>query len=326
MGIAYKYRRRASMLLLGSMLLFALAACGGGGGEGREEAEDGRLRVVCSIYPVYDFTCKIAGDLAVVDMLVPPGVEAHDWEPSTTDIVALEKADVLVLSGAGMEYWRDDIVGSLENKALVVVDSSGEIALRLAQDHDHDEEDHDHHGEDGHDHGEYDPHVWLNPLNAKEQLRAIATALALADPENADAYMAACEEWAGECDALDGEYRTGLAGVEQRNIVVAHEAYGYLCDAYDLQQIGIEGITPDSEPDPARMAEIIDTVEALGIDTIFYETAGSEKTAQAIADATGTKLDALNPIEGLSKADIEAGKDYFSEMRANLSALQRALG
>lgn len=309
------------ILALICALCVFMAACGQTPEEGTagQESEAGRLKVVCSVYPVYDFTQKIAGDLANVSLLVPPGVEAHDWEPSPADIVQLEEADVLVLNGAGLEFWSEKVLAAIENKDLVIVDSSAQLTLRSATG---DGEDHDH---EEHGHGEYDPHVWLYPMNAQRQMLTITEALVLADPENSDGYQENYAAYEKECALLDEEYHAALSAVPRRSIIVAHEAYGYLCDAYDLIQIGVEGLQPDSEPDPARMAEIVDLMKETGIDTVFYETGASPKVAEAISRETGARVDALNPIEGLSRDDMEAGKDYFTEMRENLQKLVKAL-
>lgn len=314
------------ILALICALCVCLAACGQMPQEGTagQESEAGRLKVVCSVYPVYDFTQKIAGDLANVSLLVPPGVEAHDWEPSPADIVQLEEADVLVLNGAGLEFWSEKVLAAIENKDLVIVDSSAQVTLRSATG-DGEEQDHEDHDHEEHGHGEYDPHVWLYPMNAQRQMLTITEALVLADPENNAGYQENYAAYEKECALLDEEYRAALSAVPRRSIIVAHEAYGYLCDAYDLIQIGVEGLQPDSEPDPARMAEIVDLMKETGIDTVFYETGASPKVAEAISRETGARVDALNPIEGLSRDDMEAGKNYFTEMRENLQKLVKAL-
>ena len=270
------------------------------------------LKVMASFYPMYDFAQKIGGDKVIVTNMVPAGTEPHDWEPSTTDIAALEDADVFIYSGAGMEHWVDDVLASLSNSDLDVVQASDGITLRQGYE-----------DEDG-DVGA-DPHVWLDPENAKVEMKNIADVLCSADPDNADYYRQNYEQWALECDRLDAEFTEALADLPDKNIVVSHEAFGYLCDAYGLNQMGIEGIEADSEPDPARMAEIEDFVKANNVKVIFSEELVSPKVAQMIADATGAQMQELNPLEGLTDEEIAAGQDYFAVMRENLRTLQDAL-
>ena len=284
-------------------------------------AGDGRLRVLTSFYPMYDFACKIGGDCIDVTNMVPSGTEPHDWEPSTNDLKNLEKADVFIYNGADMEPWADDLLVS-RSDTLRVVEASENVELRTTDgehEHAHEHEDADHH------HGDFDPHVWLDPENAKIEMEAIRDALCAADPENSTVFQSNYEKYAVELDALDAEFREKLAPLPNRTIVVAHEAFGYLCDAYGLTQVGIEGLSPDSEPDPGRMAEVIDFVREHSISTIFFEELVSPKVAEAIASETGAQAKMLSPLEGLSDEQAAAGADYFSVMHDNLAALMEAL-
>ena len=284
-------------------------------------ADDGRLRVLTSFYPMYDFACKIGGDCIDVTNMVPSGTEPHDWEPSTNDLKNLEKADVFIYNGADMEPWADDLLVS-RSDTLHVVEASENVELRTTDgehEHAHEHEDADHH------HGDFDPHVWLDPENAKIEMEAIRDALCAADPENSTVFQSNYEKYAAELDALDAEFREKLAPLPNRTIVVAHEAFGYLCDAYGLTQVGIEGLSPDSEPDPGRMAEVIDFVRDHSISTIFFEELVSPKVAEAIASETGAQAKMLSPLEGLSNEQAAAGADYFSVMHDNLAALMEAL-
>ena len=284
-------------------------------------AGDGRLRVLTSFYPMYDFACKIGGDCIDVTNMVPSGTEPHDWEPSTNDLKNLEKADVFIYNGADMEPWADDLLVS-RSDTLRVVEASENVELRTTDgehEHAHEHEDADHH------HGDFDPHVWLDPENAKIEMEAIRDALCAADPENSTVFQSNYEKYAAELDALDAEFREKLAPLPNRTIVVAHEAFGYLCDAYGLTQVGIEGLSPDSEPDPGRMAEVIDFVREHSISTIFFEELVSPTVAEAIASETGAQAKMLSPLEGLSDEQAAAGADYFSVMHDNLAALMEAL-
>ena len=284
-------------------------------------AGDGRLRVLTSFYPMYDFACKIGGDCIDVTNMVPSGTEPHDWEPSTNDLKNLEKADVFIYNGADMEPWADDLLVS-RSDTLRVVEASENVELRTTDgehEHAHEHEDADHH------HGDFDPHVWLDPENAKIEMEAIRDALCAADPENSTVFQSNYEKYAAELDALDKAYSDTLSPLPSKTIVVAHEAFGYLCAAYGLEQVGIEGLSPDSEPDPGRMAEVIDFVREHSISTIFFEELVSPKVAEAIASETGAQAKMLSPLEGLSDEQAAAGADYFSVMHDNLAALMEAL-
>lgn len=331
--------KRLFALTLGAVLSVSLlTGCGAGStsstasgsstSAGTVGSGEKQLSVVASFYPMYDFAKKIGGDHVTVTDLVPAGTEPHDWEPSPSDVITLEKADVFVYSGAGMEPWVTSVLNTLENKNLVTVEASDGITLR----HGFHEEEETAASSSAAASGsaqaadaDVDPHVWLAPLNAKIEMENIKNAFVQADPDHKADYEANYTKWSAECDTLDQEFKTTLSGLPNKDIVVAHEAFGYLCDAYGLNQVGIEGINPDSEPDPARMAEIQDFVKANNVKTIFSEELVSPKVAQSIADATGAKMETLNPLEGLTDEQLANGEDYFSVMRQNLQVLKEAL-
>ena len=312
-------KRILALACAGTLSLSLLTGCGSSAET--DTNADGKLRVLTSFYPMYDFTCKIGGDLVNVTNMVPSGTEPHDWEPSTNDLKNLEKADMFVYNGADMETWADDLLAGKSDSLRVVMASENVELMTTDGEHEHA---HEHEGADHH-HGDFDPHVWLAPENAKTEMETIKDALAEADPANAQTYQANFDKYAAELDALDKEYSDTLSPLPNKTIVVAHEAFGYLCAAYGLEQVGIEGLSPDSEPDPGRMAEVIDFVRANNVRTIFFEELVSPKVAQTIASETGAEAKMLNPYEGLSDELLAAGADYFSVMRDNLAALTEAL-
>lgn len=285
---------------------------------------DDKLTVYTSFYIPYDFTSKIGGDKIHVVCIVPSGIEPHDWEPSTSDIANLEEAKILIYSGAGMEHWVEGILSSLSNKELLAIESSKGISLIHGHAHEHEEEEHDDHHDDE-ERDSLDPHVWLNPMNAKIQAENIKNALSEIDPENAEYYEDNFLIFSNELDKLHQEFIDRLTNIPSRTVIVSHEAFGYLCDAYNLEQVGIEGLSPDSEPTPARMAEIIDFAREHQISTIFFEELVSDKVAKTIASEIQAETAVLSPIEGLSDAQSANGDDYLSVMRQNLDALAKAL-
>ncbi|MGC4019773.1 MAG: metal ABC transporter substrate-binding protein [Muricomes sp.] len=306
---------KKSVYILLSVIAVSLfcAACGK-----QPETDNGKLKVMASFYPMYDFAKKVGGDKVDVINMVPAGTEPHDWEPAATDIAELEDADVFIYSGAGMEHWTKDVLASLDNKDLTVVEASKGIKLVEGEEHEDEEDD----AEEG---PHYDPHVWLSPLNAKVEMENIKDALVKADPENKDYYTENYDKYAKEFDQLDASYKEELADTKGKDIIVAHEAFGYLCSAYGLNQVGIEGLSPDSEPDPARMDEIIKFAKEHQVKTIFFEELVSPKVAETIADEIKAETKVLNPLEGLSDEQLKAGEDYFSVMESNLKELKEAL-
>lgn len=297
--------------LFAVLLVVGLAGCGARGTQvpaSAAAADDGKVKVVASFSAMADFAEMVGGDHVEVTNLVPAGTEPHDWEPAATDVQAIQDADLFVYNGASMEHWVDDTLSSLGDKAPASVKASGGIALRV-----------------GEEPGEDDPHVWLNPENAKAELANIKDALVKVDPDHKADYEANYEKYAAEFDQLDQDFKDKLGAVPNKTIVVSHEAFGYLCDAYGLTQVPITGMDAEGEPDAQTMASIIDQVKSQNIKVIFSEDLVSPKVAKQIADATGATCEVLSPIEGLTDEELAQGEDYVSVMHANLDELVKAL-
>lgn len=292
-------------LFIANMLLFT------GCIKKQESMEDGKIKVYTSFYVMYDFATKIGGDKINLTNFVPAGTEPHDWEPTPSDIVKLEGADVFIYNGAGMETWTDKILATLENDHLKVIETSKGLKLLS--------------NEDTKEDLKFDPHIWLNPMLAKMQLEAIKNAFIEADPSNKDYYEKNYEDYAKKLDDLDAEFIAATQKFVKKDLIVAHQAFGYICDAYGLNQVAIEGLSADSEPSPARMAEITKFAKENDVKYIFFEELVSPKIAETIAREVGAQTAVLNPLEGLREKDIKAGKDYFSVMRENLQAITKAL-
>lgn len=268
----------------------------------KKKEKNGKVQVVASFYMMYDLAKKIGGDQVEVKNLVPAGTEPHEWEPGAKDIASLEDADVFVYNGADMEHWTDTVLKTLDNQNLTVVEASNGIKITGK-----------------------DPHVWLAPSNAKKEMENIKDALVKADPRHASVYEENYQKYAKKCEELDEKYQKTLQDTKKKEVITAHEAFGYLCDAYGLKQIGIEGIASDSEPDAARMKEIIQFAKQHDVKTIFFEELVSPKVATTIAKEVGAKTDVLDTLEGMSEEEQKAGADYFSVMEENLETLKSAL-
>ena len=257
-----------------------------------------RPRIYTSFYALYDFASDISGGMADIYNMVPAGTEPHDWEPTVQDMAGLNNAEVLFYNGMGMESWIDKVKASLEGSDVDFVELSEGIEKKGS-----------------------DPHIWLDPLNVKIMCRTITDKLNYIDVGNSLYYEENYNACVLKLDALDKKYRSVIDAVpkEKRKIVVSHEAYGYLCDAY-----GIEGIGAESEPSPSRVEEIVNYIKANDIKYIFYEKLASPKVMQTIADEAGCKLLPLDPFEG--PASEGSPEDYVSVMEQNLENLKLAFG
>lgn len=296
--------------------------------EGKSEPKAVKPLVIASFYPLYEFSRQVAGDRAEVASMVPPGVEPHDWEPAPQDVARLEKAQVFVYNGAGFEPWADKLLANLGGKGPVIAVATEGIELLPA-----DLPGHDHgHGKAAKDKkpgkGEairQDPHVWLDPLLAQKQVENIRAALAKADPDNTAHYGAQAKAFTERLAALNDSFVQGLGQCARREIIVSHASFAYPSKRYRLSQMPVMGLSPESEPSPAQLAQIVRFARRHKAQYIFFETLVSPKLAETLAREVGAKTLVLNPLEGLTKDDEATGKGYITIMEDNLRHLRTAL-
>lgn len=302
---------------LACVAALGLSACGGSSPDSGASAE-GRTTVVAAFYPLAYAAIQVGGDNVDVIDLTPPGAEPHDLELSPAQVAQIAEAD-LVLYVPGFQPALDDAIDQVA--AAHALDVTEQIPLLPAEEHSDEQE--DDHGDDGHDALAGDPHVWLNPLNMSIIGAEIRDRLATLDPSLQGAVTAGSSDLDVAMTALNDEWLTGTATCRSRDLVVSHEAFAYLAAQYDFAQVGIAGISPETEPSPARLAEIADFVRANGVTTIYYETLVDPKVANTIAAETGATTAVLDPIEGLAEGSTQ---DYVSLMLANLAAIQSGQG
>ena len=273
-------------------------------------APESKRTVLTTIYPLQYLAQRIGGDRVKATNLVPPGVETHDWEPSPRDISSIQKADLFIYNGGGFEPWADRAIDGLSKDGPIVVEASAGLEMSNG---------------DGQEDG-LDPHLWLDPHRYQQQAEAIAEALRKADPPSAEVYSANLNTLREDLDHLRKEMEQGLASCERGAIVVSHAAFGHLVGRLGLKQIAVSGLSPEVEPSPARMREIIEDVQRLGATHIFFETLVNSDVSKTIAREVGAETLVLNPLEGLTREEQKAGEDYFSIMGRNLANLRTALG
>ncbi|MEU9235350.1 metal ABC transporter substrate-binding protein [Streptomyces subrutilus] len=301
----------------------ALTACSGAGAA-ESGGKDGKLGVTASFYPMQFLAEQIGKDHVKVDTLTKPGVEPHDLEITPKQTGQLADADVILYLKT-LQPAVDKAVAQSGVKNVVDAATLTKLEAHAASGHGHEGEGE---GEEGHDHahgeaGE-DPHVWLDPAKYAEIAQGVGAALEKADPDHAADYKKNTADLVAELTALDTEFKNGLADTATKTFITTHSAFGYLAERYGLDQEGISGVDPESEPSPARMKELQETAKKENVSTVFFETLASDKTAKSLAGDTGLKTDVLDPLEGIT--DKSQGADYFEVMRSNLKNLQKALG
>lgn len=314
-----------------ALLTLGAAACS----DSQADADPQRVDVVAAFYPLQFLTQQIGGDTVTVSNLVKPGAEPHDIELSPSQVGDVAGAELIVYL-KGFQPQVDDAVQQNSADRAFDVATVEPLLDATGDNHDHD---HGHEGEAGHageaghegegeaghegEAGTTDPHLWLDPTRLATVGDQLADRLAQADPEHADGYTARAKDLRTKLEQLDAEFTAGLKTCQRREIVVSHTAFGYLTTRYQLEQIGITGLSPEHEPSPQRLAEVIEEAKEHQATTIFFETLVSPKVAETIAAQVGAETAVLDPLEGLS---ADNGGDYFSVMRTNLANLQKALG
>lgn len=283
-----------------------LSACGKAS---TKKTDDGKLQIMTTFYPMYEFTKEVVGDTGDVELLIPAGTEPHDFEPSAKDIAKLTEADAFVYNSKELETWVADITGDFEGQTTII-EAAADITLVEGAEEE----------AGSHDHT-LDPHVWLDPVLAMQEVKTITAQLSQAFPDQAPTFAKNSEAYLAKLTALDEKFQV-LASATQKTFVTQHAAFGYLARQYGLTQAAVSGLTPDEEPTAARLAELKDYVSKNDIQIIYFEESASSKVAQTLADEAHVKLAVLNPLEGLSPAKIKAGESYLTVMADNLKNLQ----
>ena len=312
--------RPASLVVLTCVGALAVAGCSSAGGA-EADAADGQLRVVASFYPLEWLSQQVAGDRASVSALTPPGSEPHDYELTPRDVAEVSEADVVVYLSTLQPSVDAAVEQQAGDRAFDAADAATlDLVFEAGADHEH--EDADEHEDEHADEAAAvtDPHFWHDPMRMADVADALAETMGEADEANADAYAANAAALREQLDALDAEFRAGLATCASRDVVTSHSAFGYLADAFDLHQVGISGLAPDEEPTPGALTAATDFVREHGVDTIYFETLVSPAVAETVARETGAQTRQLDPIEGLT--DASQGEDYLELMRANLANLR----
>ncbi|MFJ9242645.1 metal ABC transporter substrate-binding protein [Streptomyces sp. NPDC101776] len=283
-------------------------------------ANTDRFDVVAAFYPLQYLAEQIGGDHVHVTSLTQPGQEPHDLEISARQTAALQESDA-VLYLKNLQPAVDDAVSQSELKtkidaaSLTTLEKHGNEVGGHAASHDTSEND---------EPAGLDPHIWLDPVRYAQVAEGVGKAFEKADPDNAADYRTNTAALVKKLDALDAEFKTGLADTRTKVFITTHAAFGYLAERYGLTEEAINGLDPESEPSAERVKDLEKMAKADGVTTVFYETLVSDKTAKTIAADANLKTDVLDPIEGITKKS--RGTNYFSVQQANLKALRTALG
>jgi zinc transport system substrate-binding protein len=340
--------KRVRKIIIVAALIIALVSAGCSNTNDTITVE-GKVNIVTSFYPLYDFAAKIGGEYINVVNLVPTGVEPHDWTPRAQDIVNIRNADLFIYNGADFEGWVDDVLDNIgKNSNAVIVEAAHGVSLiETSHDEDHGEDAHleddyagddhaeenhseaghieDDHAEHDHEHGNFDPHIWLSPKQAKIMAANIKDALIQVDSSNEQSYSANYDHLITQLEELDMELTRIVQQSAKKEIVVSHESFGYIARDYGLTQVGVMGLSPDAEPTVKRMQEIKEFAEKHQVNYILFEELVSSKLAETLANTLKIETMVLSPLEGLTEEQRQAGEDYLSLMQTNLTTLEKVL-
>ena len=323
-------RKRFLALLLAGAVALGLCGCT------PAEEDSGRLSVVCSLFPYYDFVRSIGGEWVEPRLLVAAGREAHSFEPTPADVIRVSRADVFVYNGGEGEQWVDEILSSAGENIPTVLRMM-DYAQTLEEepvdgdshddhdghDHDHDDHDHDHDSDDI----EYDEHIWTSPVEAEKLCRAICDALCAADPAHTAVFQANLAAYLQNLAALDADFRQ-VCQEKKRDLLVFGDRFPllYFCREYGLNyRAAFHGCSSDTEPSLYTLKFLIDKVRQEQIPVVYTLELSSQKVAEAIAETTGAKVVTFYSCQTISQSDWAAREGYLSLMRRNVAALREGI-
>ena len=326
-----------------AMLLCCAALLAGCGQQVPDKTDDGRLKIVATVFPAYDFARAAAGDLATVELLLPPGMDSHSYEPTPADILAVQECDLFIYLGGESDSWVETIFGAVEPKGetlrmidcveLLEEEHVEGMQTDPGHDHDHDEgcEEEHHHEEEAQEDGRglgevvgMDEHVWTSPVNAAAITRTVGAMLARLDSANGEAYCAGAEAYAVKLDALHGEFKALFAGRGDRTMVFGDRfPLRYFAEAYQLDYYAaFPGCGTQTEPSAATVAFLTDKVRLEGIETIWYIEFSNHLVADSIAEAAEVETAMFHTCHNVTRAEMDGGATYLSLMQKNLEMLR----
>ncbi|WP_294372192.1 metal ABC transporter solute-binding protein, Zn/Mn family [uncultured Clostridium sp.] len=288
--------------ILAVLTSITLIGCGtNSSSENTNENNNEKVKVMVSIYPLKEFADKIAGDKAEISCMVPDNMEPHDYEPKTKDFEALTKSDAFIYNGLGLETWVEQVNTVIEDKDILIVDSSDGIDVRKE--------------------GEViDPHSWLSLIEAQKQAENIKDTLIKIDEQNKDYYESNYNEFSGELQKLYNEYKEKFDGIENKDFITGHAAFGYLCRDFGLQQKSVSNLLSEGEPTPKQLEELVKFCKENDIKTIFSESLASPKVSETLANEVGAEVVPILTLES-----NEDNKSYIEAMRYDLEEIYKCL-
>ena len=284
-----------------------------------------RLKIVATLFPQYDFARQIAGDNAEISILLPPGSEIHNYEPSAKDMIAIRNCDIFLYIGGENEQWAEKLINSNDTENVTAVKLIDYVPT-LSEDEDEHDHDHDHDHDHEHEH-ETDEHIWTSPKNAQLMLSAVYDAICKVDPSNKQTYTKNKDAYAKQLSDLDNAYRSAVDNAKNKTIVLADKfPFRYLAHEYGLEfSAAFAACSDESEPGVSTMIKLTKTIKENNIPAVYYLEFSSTKIADTLCDETGATKLMLHSCHNVSKQDIENNISYVDLMKQNLENLKLTL-
>ncbi|WP_026676199.1 metal ABC transporter substrate-binding protein [Fictibacillus gelatini] len=298
------------------LLIVSVLLTGCGAKKASNDHHSGRLKIFTTIYPLQYFTERIGGKYVEVKNIVPPGADAHSFEPTTRTMMDVATGDAFIYNGTGIEGFANAVKDAIKDENVKVIEAAKGIDLIKASEHE--EEGHD-------DHGDKDPHVWLDPVLAEKIAANIKNELIALKPEEKAEFNKNYQSLKKDLEHLDASFKNTAAKSSKKAFVVSHAAYGYLAKRYGLEQVGVTGLSPSEEPSQKQLEKIIKLVKKEHIHYILFEGNVNNKVASVVEKETGARTLTMRNLESLTKDDVNHHEDYLSLMKKNAIALQTAL-
>ena len=316
-------------ILSAALIMAALAGCTQGA-DSKNSTENGKLKVVTTIFPPYDFARAVSGGFADVTMLIDPGAEVHSFDPTPADIIAVQECDVFIYIGGENDAWVDTVLGSVDttDKAIVkLMDAVSPVEEETVEGMQAEEE----HGEDAEahedEHGEYDEHIWTSPKNAMLMVNAIRDAMSAQDSVNAEQYTANAADYTAQIEEVDARIQ-GIVDAAQRKLLVVADRFPfrYFVDEFGLDYYAaFSGCSAESDVSVGTLTFLIDKVKELNIPYIYYIELSNKQVAQSESEQTGAQMLLLHSCHNVTKDDFDAGVTYVQLMNANADNLEKGL-
>ncbi|RZT23329.1 MULTISPECIES: metal ABC transporter solute-binding protein, Zn/Mn family [Fictibacillus] len=307
-------------------LLIATAACG----NKSADKKDGTLNIYTTMYPLEYFTERIGGKHVEVSSIIPPGADAHTYEPSTKKMVEISEGDAFVYNKMESDEFSSSVADTLKEENVPTVDAAKGVELAHMEEHEEEgahEEGEDAHGneEEHHEHGSQDPHIWLDPVLAQKMAENIYNGLVKIKPDAKDDFKKNHDALIKDLKELNASFKSKVEEAPKNSFIVSHAAYGYWAERYNLEQIAISGLSPSHEPSQHQIENIIQSAKKDKIQYILFEENVNNKVAEMINKEVGAKTLTLHNLETLTKEDIKKDRDYLSIMKENIDTLSKAL-